>query len=168
MITKLGMAKHVAALATITSPHRGSAYADWCVTHLGKRLGGFRLMRMLGLDVQAARDLTRESCRRFNDEAPDAPGVRYYSVGACRPWRLVPPFCLHSHKIIHDAEGDNDGLVSVASSKWGKELGVWPADHFHTINKRFVIEIQNPTGNITPYYLRLLDAMREDGVEFRG
>ncbi len=159
MISRLGMADRVAALATVSAPHRGSAYADWFVKHLGERLGGFNLTKMLGLDVQAAHDLTRESCRRFNDEVPDAPGVRYYSVGACRPWRLIPAFALLSYKVIYDAEGDNDGLVSVASSRWGKHLGVWPADHFHTVNKRLVLELKNPTGDIAPYYLRLLDAI---------
>lgn len=70
-----------------------------------------------------------------------------------------------AYKIIYDAEGDNDGPVSVASSKRGKHLGIWRADHFHAVNKRLVIEVKNPTGGIAPYYLRLLDAMRDDGVE---
>src|SRR5687768_11501471 len=47
MVHQLGMADRVAALLTITTPHRGSPYADWCVRHLGKRLGGFELMDLL-------------------------------------------------------------------------------------------------------------------------
>jgi hypothetical protein len=34
---------------------------------------------------------------------------------------------------------------------------VWPADHWHTINKRFVLELKNPTGNIAPYYVRAVE-----------
>src|SRR4051812_21326872 len=34
MISKLGMEDRVAALITITTPHRGSPYADWCVRNL--------------------------------------------------------------------------------------------------------------------------------------
>jgi triacylglycerol lipase len=157
MISKLGMDDRVAALLTVTTPHRGSAYADWCVKHLGQRLGGLRLMKFLGLDVQAVNDLTRASCQRFNDEIENSPNVKYFSVSAARPWRLVPPFALHSFRVIADAEGDNDGLVSVQSSTWGTHLGTWPADHWHTINKRFVVELKNPTGDITPYYLKALD-----------
>ena len=74
MIRKLGMEDRVAALLSVTTPHRGSPYADWCVRHLGKRLGGFQLMNFLGLDVQAVSDLTTACCRRFNEEVPDAPG----------------------------------------------------------------------------------------------
>ncbi len=157
MISQLDMAPRIAALVTITTPHHGSPYADWCVKNLGQRLGGLRLMNAMGLDVQGINDLTTESCRLFNSQFPDVPGVRCFSVSAARPWRLVPPFLLHAHRIISKAEGDNDGLVSVRSACWGEHLGTWPADHFHTINKRLVLELKDPTGDITPYYLRLLD-----------
>jgi triacylglycerol lipase len=156
MITRLGMADRVQALLTVTTPHRGSPYADWCLRHLGERLGGIRLVKFLGLDMQSVADLTTKSMRRFNEEVPDHPDVRYFSVSAARPWYLVPPFAMHAYKVIHDAEGENDGLVSVRSAKWGEHLSTWPADHFHTINKRLVIELRNPTGDITPYYVRAL------------
>jgi len=159
MINKLGMADRVRALLTITTPHRGTAYADWCVRNLGQRLGGLRLLNFIGWDMQAAVDLQTENCRRFNEEVPDHPDVRYFSVSAARPWHRVPAFALHAYKVVYDAEGDNDGLVSVRSSTWGEHLGVWPADHFHTINKRLVLELKNPTGDITPYYLSALDEM---------
>ena len=81
-----------------------------------------------------------------------------------RPWHRVPPFAVHSHHIIWAAEGENDSLVSVKSSTWGEHLGVWPADHWHTINHRLVFELKNPTGDITPYYLRALDEMRASGI----
>ena len=165
MIHRLGMAHRVRALVTIATPHRGSAYADWCLRHLGQRLGGLRLAEFLGWDVQAARDLTTDGCARFNQEIPDSPLVRYYSISGARPWNRVPPFALHAWRVIHEAEGDNDCLVSVKSSIWGKHLGVWPADHFHGINKRLVVELKNPTGDITPYYLRVLDTLRQDGID---
>jgi triacylglycerol lipase len=154
MISRLGMADRVAALLTVTTPHRGSPYADWCVRHLGKRLGGFELMDMLGLDVHGIQDLTTESCAQFNREITDVPGVPYFSVSAAREWPKVAPFVLHSHKVIQDCEGDNDGLVSIKSATWGTHLCTWRADHFHTINKRYVLEFRNRTGNIAPYYVK--------------
>jgi triacylglycerol lipase len=157
MISKLGMAHRVRALLTITTPHRGSPYADWCVRHLGRRLGGFQLFNFLGLDMRAAVDLTTESCRRFNEQVPDHPDVRYFSVSAARPWHRVPAFALHAHRVVFDVEGENDCLVSVRSSTWADHLGTWPADHFHTINKRLVLEIRNPTGDIVPYYVKAID-----------
>ena len=156
MISKLGMAERVAALVTISTPHRGSPYANWCMLNLGKRLGGLKLMKLLSLDVRAISDLTTESCARFNEKVPDHPDVRYFSISACRPWHHMPPFLLPSYKVIHDLEGDNDGMVSVQSAEWGQHLETWPADHLHVINKRFV-RLRDHTGNIVPYYLKMLD-----------
>jgi len=157
MINKLDMDDRVAALLTVTTPHRGSPYADWCVLNLGRRLGGLKLMKVLGLDVQAITDLTTDHCRAFNRSIKNVPGVLYFSVSAARPWHRVPPFAVHSHRLIHAAEGDNDSLVSVRSSTWGEHLGVWPADHFHSINHRLVLEIKRPTGSILPFWMKAID-----------
>ena len=92
MIDRLGMAERVKALVTISTPHRGSAYADWCLKNIGHRLGGLGLARFLKWDVQSMSDLTTENCRAFNEEVPDSPLVRYYSVSGARPWYNIPPF----------------------------------------------------------------------------
>ncbi|HEY8668164.1 MAG TPA: hypothetical protein VIL86_16065, partial [Tepidisphaeraceae bacterium] len=157
MISKLGMAERVETLITVTTPHHGSPYADWCVRHLGQRLGGFKLMNFLGIDVEGIRDLTTERCARFNECVENAPGVKYFSVSCARPWNQITPLLMPSHKVVFDVEGDNDGLVSVRSAHWGEHLETWPADHLHSINKRFVLEGKHGTGSITPYYLRLVE-----------
>jgi triacylglycerol lipase len=162
MITHLGMADRVAALVTISTPHRGSPYADWCLKHLGKRLGGLGLMKGLRIDVDAISDLTTEHCARFNELTPDQDGVRYFSISTRRPWNKVPPWALHSWRVVHAAEGDNDGLVSVTSATWGQHLETWAADHWHAINKRFVVEPKvGGTGDIVPYYLRVLERVKQ-------
>ena len=98
-----------------------------------------------------------EQSVRFNAETPDAPGVKYYSISAARPWHKVPPWAVPSWRIVNAAEGPNDSLVSVKSATWGEHLETWPADHWHTINKRYGVEGTNRTGDIVPYYLRMLD-----------
>lgn len=160
MISCLGMEDRVAALATISTPHHGSSYAQWCLRHLGQRLGGLHLIRFMGLDMQSVADLTPQSMAEFNQRVKDSPKVKYFSVSGSRPWHRVPPFMLHAWRTIQDAEGPNDSLVAVKSAIWGNYLGDWPADHFHQINKRLIVELKEPTGSITPYYLRLLDAMQ--------
>jgi len=164
MISRLGMDDRVTALVTISTPHRGSPYADWCIQHLGRRLGGLKLMSNLGLDVQGCIDVTCARCGSFNSVTPDMPGVRYFSVSAARPWHRISPFGMHSYKIIHDKEGDNDGLVSVRSAIWGEHLGTWPADHWHTINRRLASPFKDDTGDIIPYYLRVFDHLTREGL----
>jgi triacylglycerol lipase len=158
MIAHLGMADRVHALVTISTPHRGSPYADWALKHIANRIGLFQIMKSLKIDSGAFADLSTERCARFNETTPDVPGVRYYSISASRPWHKVPVWALHSWRVIHAAEGDNDGLVSVQSAAWAQHLETWPADHWHTINKRFVVESKSTgTGDIVPYYMKLLD-----------
>lgn len=162
MISKLGMADRVAALVTVATPHRGSPYADWCLLNLGQRLKGLQLAKLIGWNIEALMDLTTERCKAFNECTPDHPDVQYFSISGARPWRLVPPWAIHSHRIVSKAEGDNDALVSVKSSTWGTHLGVWPADHWHLINHRMVIEVLEKTGDITPYYVNVLNRLRDE------
>jgi len=160
MIHKLDMADYVSALVTLSTPHHGSAYADWCLRNLD-RVRGLQVMRFLGLDVDACNDLTIEACARFNEKITDVPGVQYFSISASRPWHRVPPMFYHSHKVISEVQGPNDGLVAVESAKWGEHLDTWPADHLHVVNRRFVLEIKNKTGDVTPRYLKVLERLRE-------
>ena len=159
MITHLGMADRVAALVTISTPHRGSPYANWALKNVANRVGLLQFMKSLQIDSGAFADLTTEHCVRFNEVTPNMPQVRYYSISASRPWTRVPLWAIHSWRVVNAAEGPNDGLVSVTSATWGQHLGTWPADHWHTINKRFVLELESKTGDIAPYYLRMLDVV---------
>jgi triacylglycerol lipase len=163
MVTHLGMSDRVAALVTICTPHRGSAYADWSLRHL-TRFGAMRLLRSIGLEVSAARDLTTERCQRFNERTPDVPGVRYYSISATRPLRRISPLLMQPYLIVRRAEGANDGLVSVRSARWGEHLGTWPVDHLHVLNLRFTIELLTRGGDVRPRYESVLDRLERDGV----
>lgn len=53
----------------------------------------------------------------------DDPNVKYYSWGASYSPGWFDPM-RWSHDVIESVEGENDGLVSVESSKWGEFQGV--------------------------------------------
>jgi triacylglycerol lipase len=161
MIARLRMADRVAALVTLSTPHRGSPYADWCMRNLGKRMGGLKLINLLKLDLAAIRDLTTEECARFNDRIEDSPKVRYFSISGSRPWHRMAPIFLHSQKIIADIQGANDGMVSVDSAAWGEHLETWPCDHLHMVNRRMV---PGKSGDVRGRYLSLLDRLKEEGL----
>jgi triacylglycerol lipase len=123
-VARLGLAERVAAVVTVTCPYRGSPFADWVVKHLGLRLGGINLIRFLGVDLRAILDLTTSRCAVFNEQVKDVPGIPYFSVSAAQQSDRLPIFAVRSHRLVQAAEGENDGLVSVRSSTWGKHLGV--------------------------------------------
>jgi triacylglycerol lipase len=160
-VGKLGLDKNVAAIVTITTPHRGSPFADWVVRNIGQRLRINQLLKFLDLDWSAIGDVTTDHCAAFNERVPDVPGIGYFSISAARPWQRVAPFAMHSHRVVYNLEGENDGLVSLKSSPWGTHLGTWQADHWHTINRRWVPEFNSPTGNIAPLWVRLLHTVQQ-------
>lgn len=117
----------VLSITTVATPHRGSSFADHFIATVGKE----RLPQVVSLldllpngggDGRAFESLTLEAMRKFNEETPDVDGVKYYSWGATFEPGLIDPF-KWSHSVILEKEGPNDGLVSVASSKWGFYVG---------------------------------------------
>jgi triacylglycerol lipase len=165
-ITRLGMDRYIEAVITVSTPHRGTPFADWVMENLGRKMGGIQLVKFLKLDWQGVLDLTTARCAEFNEAVPDVPSVKYFSVSAARPWTSIPPFALHCHHVVQAAEGDNDGLVSVKSSTWGTHLGVWKADHWHAINRRFLPEFKDPTGDMAPRWVELLQRVKASLGEF--
>jgi triacylglycerol lipase len=145
LISQLGMAERVRSLTTIGTPHHGSPIAD-LVVQAGEPLLS-QLTDALGIDVRGLPDLTTDSCKQFNETVVDLAQVRYYSVaGRFEPARIpilgTPLGILGgTHDTIQAKEGDNDGLVSVASATFGQSsddwnfLGIWEgSNHARVIN----------------------------------
>lgn len=134
MLSHLGMADHIAALLTITTPHRGASLADLCLKHLNRRFPLYAALRATGLDIGAATDVTRPAMAAFNAATPDHPAVRYFSV-TCSPANQIRPKYRLIHAAIARLEGENDGTVAVASARWGTHLAHWPVDHVQALNR---------------------------------
>ncbi len=133
LISRLGMANRVLTLTTLGTPHRGTAFADWGIRRLERLLRP--ILHRAGMCYEAFYDLTVPSCRQFNEQTPNAPGVRYFWVaGQFRPGWLAVDWHLPA-RILERMEGPNDGVVSVASATWGECCGVWEqSDHLNLVN----------------------------------
>lgn len=162
-ITHLGLAGRVSALVTISSPHHGCSYFDHLIGRAGM-LGRSDMLQKGLIDVEAFWDVTLARVRVFNDLVPDAPGVRYYSVTAACTALRVPAFLRSSYVHLREAEGENDGMVSVQSARWGVELGHWPFHHLHLVNWRLRGLSPPSTEDVRPRYLQLLSLLHADGA----
>jgi triacylglycerol lipase len=170
LVSRLGYGDRVAAVVTISSPHRGSAVADLALGLLGgvddRALDDFA--RWLGRVIDGDQidrdtdfhatfiDLAEANAPSFNDATLDDPRVRYESWAglsnvlgipnpkdeeACEGKLQAFPDpgsrnAMHialqgaALAVAHGAElRPNDGLVTVASAKWGAFRGCLPADH---------------------------------------
>ncbi|KAK4042647.1 Alpha/Beta hydrolase protein [Parachaetomium inaequale] len=141
MISQLQPASvNVKSLITVATPHHGSPFADYLIDGIGPnylpRL--YNLWeRTTGWEPSAFSQLTTKyMAEEFNPRTPDDPTVRYFSYGAMVRHKppLLSPF-RHSHRVIEEREGPNDGLVSVESSKWGTYKGtLLGVNHLDLIN----------------------------------
>eukprot|EP00741_Cyanophora_paradoxa_P023732 tig00021616_g22923.t1 len=130
-ISRLDGGDLVSSLTTIATPHRGSAFADWCMERRVE--DAFKLMRLM--ETGAGSNLTTAFLREeFNPSVPDHPDVKYFSYGAAAPLEKLNPVWRLSARIIEQAEGPNDGLVSVESARWGEYQGTIECDHLQLLN----------------------------------
>jgi len=167
----------VASLVTVATPHRGSAFADYL---LDKNLAPIHLPRLYGaieragFGTAAFAQLTRRyMTEEFNAATPDDPDVQYFSYGAAL--EDVPPLLSpfrHSHGVIAEQEGANDGLVSVESSRWGTYKGTLVGvSHLDLINwsNRMRWTVREWMGmkrnfNAIAFYLDIADMLAKEGL----
>src|SRR5262249_32603236 len=151
----------VLTLTTLGTPHRGTVFADWSLKRLGRIVRP--VLGFLGLPHQAFYDLTTENCKRFNLEVPDAARVRYFSVAARHDGSFMNPEWLLPYSIVYLAEGDNDGVVSIASASYGEHTEVWEGDHFTLVNWLNPMNtLRNRWHNPAPKYGPLLARLRDE------
>jgi len=132
MISCLDMGAQVLTLTTLGTPHRGTSFADWGISRFARIVKP--ALDVIGMPYQAFYDLTRTKCQAFNELVLDVPSVRYFSVGGRHDGHLLQPEWLLSYGIVSKAEGDNDGIVSLASATYGEHFDEWEGDHLSLVN----------------------------------
>ena len=156
-LARLGLARSVASLTTVGSPHRGSPLAD-LGDGIAMRAGAGAALARIGWSIDALHDLTTANMSEFNRAVADARGVMYASVvGAPRSRRGVTPVLVPSWLWLGGAEIPNDGMVPASSQRWGDVVFEIEADHFAQIgwSRRFAAE---------DFYSDLLRELRGRGM----
>jgi len=132
--SKLALQGRVASIVTVGTPHRGTPLADlgaglWLVAPATRLL-----LEKAGFDVDGFFELTTKRMKQFNREVPDHPDIFYGSWLAKAPGlTTLTPLLLPTWQLLRAKSGDNDGLVPVASQKWGETCGRIEADHWAQI-----------------------------------
>ncbi|KAL1958834.1 hypothetical protein VTO42DRAFT_3671 [Malbranchea cinnamomea] len=165
------------SLTSIATPHRGSSIADFVLDRIGdeRLLQLYYVLDRLGFENGAFEQLTcRYMEREFNPNTPDVDDVRYFSYGAMFTPGIFSVF-RQTHRLLEVEEGPNDGLVSVASSKWGGEDGykgtLVGVSHLDLINwtnrlKWLVAEVagKDRNFNAVAFYLDIADMLAKEGL----
>lgn len=138
-IREMGLGTQVLSLTTLGTPHHGTVIADKVLGWARLPKGMEQWLKGFGADLEALRDLARPTMAEFNQRVPDDLRVRYASIaGEFSPrwsWRMgLFPHRIITTPILQAVEGPNDGMVSVASARWGEHFEVWRGDHFNLVN----------------------------------
>lgn len=129
--SSLGMGDQIASITTIGTPHRGSKTIDKLLKAPDSlfNVAAFAVDNWIGLigdtkpDFYAVcRDFSTEYAEKFNRENPDVPGVYYQSYAGIMKTPFSDINLSTANIIVKLIEGDNDGLVSVESAKWGSHF----------------------------------------------
>jgi triacylglycerol lipase len=157
-ISNLGGHEVTASLITLGTPHHGSAYGQWIVNKTEAiGLEQFFKAKILPFPMEGHHNVTPKFMKeKFNPETPNHPDVAYFSIGGSK--KIAPSHPLYfCQRILTKFEGpENDGLVSVASSKWGEYIDTLDIDHAAMIN-------WSRTYDARVLYRRLMNILHDKG-----
>ena len=168
----------VASLTTICTPHRGCEFAEYFFNTVPEKIRlsiakkyNYFAAKFGDKDpdfVSAVRDLTSSACQRFNKETPDEEGVYYQSVGSVLQTAISGKFPLNcSYPLVKHFDGENDGLVGIASFPWGeKSILLRNEKSRRGISHGDVIDLnrENIDGfDVREFYVQLVHELKEKG-----
>ena len=176
-ISHEGMAPYVATLITINTPHRGCIYAEYLLnkvpeTAREKVAAAYNgALKHLGDEnpdfLAAVTDLTESACLARNAETPDMPGVVYESVMSwCRAARNGRFPLNATYPVVRHFDGQNDGLVSVESARWGSRFTLLEPQGKRGISHGDVIDLNReniPGFDVREFYVQLVSSLKQRG-----
>lgn len=178
-ITNLSLSSKVASYTSLSGPHQGSSVADFIfkmVPNQGWTLVGDTLDIVYTFvfgdknpnSLDNGLEVTRPYMQNvFNKNCPNVSGL-YYQSYTSKIKYVSNSLILEIPWLICLAyEGDNDGLVSVNSAKWGTFRGVtegsWWAggvDHLNIVNQFFGI---TPGFDAPEFYINMVSDLKSKG-----
>lgn len=177
-ISCLGIDKQVASLTTIGTPHHGCSFVDRIVglipDNIIRAIAGMynsAYKRLGDKDpdfYSGLYDLTVKKCVEFNQNVPDKAGVVYQSVASKMNGLSSAGFPLNIGYIaLHRREGENDGFVSVASSRWGDFLGCYATKRKRGVSHGDMIDLMRENINgfdVRECYVDIVKGLKSMGL----
>lgn len=133
-ISTLGIGDKVASVTTISTPHHGSKTVDFLLKFPDAivRIVAFFADLMVRIWGDKTPDsyntfysLTTKKAREFNEDNPDDINVYYQSYAFIMKNAFSDIFLFLPHFVVKCIEGENDGLLTSESVRWGEYKGVY-------------------------------------------
>ena len=177
-ISKLGIAKNVASLTTINTPHRGCIFADKLLNYAGdgvkQKVAGLynTALKKLGDEnpdfLTAIYDLTAPVCEAYDKELTVPDYVYCQSFGSKLNKATSGQFPLNfSYHIVKFFDGPNDGLVGESSFAWGETYQFLTTEGKRGISHGDMIDLnrENIDGfDVREFYVNLVENLKKRGL----
>lgn len=184
MISTLGMAKNVATLTTISSPHNGSAAMDklmklpksllkigcW-ITDIIKKLEGDSNPDT----YRCLEQVTASYMTEFNKNNPDSESVYYRSYSFVMKNFLSDIIMSVPYIAVKVLDGKSDGLLTPNEAKWGDFRGIYTGTGRRGIShpdevdlrrrnfSRKEPESEHEISDITEFYVKIVSELKGMG-----
>lgn len=179
--SSFGCGSRIASISTVATPHHGSKTVDMLfqIPRSVWNIAAFAVnnwIRIIGDKkpdfLKLCEGFTTERMERFNEENPDVPGVYYQSFACVMRHPLSDISLSTANFVIERLEGENDGLVSVSSARWGHNFEIIRSDVFRGISHLDAIDFrrtpftrQHGSGvsDICDFYVELAAGLKRKG-----
>ncbi len=176
-ISKLGIADKVASLTTINTPHNGCLFADYLLSKIpsstkNKVADTYNsTLKKLGEPnpdfLAAVNDLTDNYCKQLNLELTTPQGVYCQSVGSILTRATNGKFPLNfSYHLVKHFSGENDGLVSAESFRWGENFTLLKPPKKRGISHGDMIDLNRENikeFDVREFYVNLVNELKNKG-----
>lgn len=175
MICELGMEQSIASLTTISTPHHGSKIMDIFYnfpTFLYKFIAFFvnLYFRMLGDKkpdfYTASRQLSTYYCEKFNVKFPNSKQIYYQSYTSVMNNSFSDILMFIPHFVVKLIEGDNDGLVTPNSARWGEYKGLICGNTKRGISHADIVDFRRMNYSqmdIRDVYIGIVENLKNNG-----
>jgi triacylglycerol lipase len=177
-ISCLGIDKNVASLTTIGTPHKGCKFVDRLleifpekfVLSLAKKYNSayLRLGDKTPDFYNGIYDLTTSKCAEFNERVTNKECVLYQSAASKMSSMFSAGFPLNiGYALIAPNEGENDGFVTVESSKHGDYLGCYSTKRNRGISHGDMIDLMRKNiqeFDVCEFYVDIVKGLKSKGL----
>lgn len=178
VISCLGMDNYVASLTTVGTPHRGCSLLDILLQRVPNSIVHMAAKRYNSLYKKLGDtepdfysgicDLTTEKCEQFNKDVVNKENVLYQSVASKMSRFSSAGFPLNvGYAVLRRTDGENDGFVSVESSKWGEYLDCFETKRKRGVSHGDMIDLmrENIRGfDVCECYVELVKGLKSKGL----
>ena len=175
MVSKLDMGKYVASITMMSSPHNGVKFVDtachipdFIYKGISKAFNKyFGLIGDKNPDFYTAtRQFSTNHSKKFNEEVKDVEEIYYQSYATVMKNLFSDYILTIPYVIVKLTEGDNDGLVSVSSAKWGEFRGVIENKHYRGISHGDIIDLRRDdykAFDVIEKYVQIVSELKDKG-----